>query len=116
MNIIANAIDALDMTNKGKTFTQIEANPQQITIGTELSTENNTIIIKIKDNGPGMAKSIKERIFDNLFTSKGVGKGTGLGLAIAKQIVEENHGGKISCNSAIGKETEFIIELPIDEF
>ncbi|MEM7712307.1 MAG: protein kinase [Cyanobacteria bacterium P01_A01_bin.68] len=114
MNIIANAIDALDMTNQGKTFAEIEANPHKITIITELLTENNTVIIKIKDNGPGMPESIRERIFDNLFTTKGVGKGTGLGLAIAKQIVEETHDGKISCNSTLGQGTEFVIKLPIN--
>ena len=116
MNIIANAIDALDMTNKGKTFAEIEANPHKIIIHTELSTENNTVIIEIKDNGPGMPESVRKRIFDNLFTTKGVGKGTGLGLAIAKQIVEETHKGKLSCNSTLGEGTEFVIELPIDEF
>ncbi len=116
MNILANAIDALDMTNQGKTFAEIEANPHKITINTELSTENNTVLISIKDNGSGMPESIRERIFDNLFTTKGVGKGTGLGLAIAKQIVEETHNGKISCNSTLGKGTEFVIELPTNEF
>ena len=114
MNILANAIDALDMTNEGKTFAEIKANPHKIIINTEVSTENNTVLISIKDNGMGMPESIRERIFDNLFTTKGVGKGTGLGLAIAKQIVEETHGGKISCNSTLGKGTEFVIELPIN--
>ncbi|MEM6401824.1 MAG: ATP-binding protein, partial [Cyanobacteria bacterium P01_D01_bin.116] len=116
MNILANAIDALDMTNEGKTFAQIESNPHKITINTELSIGNNTVIIKIKDNGSGIPESIRERIFDNLFTTKGVGKGTGLGLAIAKQIVEEIHAGNIGCNSRVGEGTEFIIELPINEF
>ena len=60
-----------------------------------------------------MPESVRERIFDNLFTTKGVGKGTGLGLAIAKQIVEETHNGKLSCNSTLGEGTEFLIELPI---
>ncbi|MEM7715361.1 MAG: HAMP domain-containing sensor histidine kinase, partial [Cyanobacteria bacterium P01_A01_bin.68] len=98
----------------GKTFAEIEANPHKITIITELLTENNTVIIKIKDNGPGMPASVRERIIDNLFTTKGVGKGTGLGLAIAKQIVEETHGGQITCNSELGQGTEFVIKLPIN--
>ncbi|MGB3638249.1 MAG: AAA family ATPase [Rivularia sp. (in: cyanobacteria)] len=116
MNIIANAIDALDMTNEEKTFAEIQENPHKITINTEISTVRNTVLISIKDNGTGMPESIRERIFDNLFTTKGVGKGTGLGLAIAKQIVEETHNGKISCNSTLGKGTEFVIELPTNEF
>jgi signal transduction histidine kinase len=61
-----------------------------------------------------MPESVRERIFDNLFTTKGVGKGTELRLAIARQIVEETHAGKITCNSKLGEGTEFIIELPIN--
>ncbi len=113
MNIIANAIDALDMTNEGKTFAQIQENPHKITINTEVSTDK-SCLIRIKDNGPGMPESVRERIFDNLFTTKGVGKGTGLGLAIARAIVEETHFGKLSCNSTLGQGTEFVIELPIN--
>jgi len=60
-----------------------------------------------------MSEEVKQRIFDHLFTTKAVGKGTGLGLAIAKQIVEETHGGKLSCNSVLGKGTEFVIQIPI---
>ena len=113
MNIIANAIDALDTVSQGKTFAEIQENPHQITITTEISDDNNMVIIRIKDNGPGIPEVVKEHIFDNLFTTKGVGKGTGLGLAIAKQIIEETHAGKLSCNSVVGEGTEFVIQLPI---
>ncbi|MEM6751848.1 MAG: AAA family ATPase [Cyanobacteria bacterium P01_C01_bin.38] len=113
MNIIANAIDALDTFGEGKTYAEIEANPHKITIQTELISEENTVLIRIKDNGSGIPESVRERIFDNLFTTKGVGKGTGLGLAIARAIVEETHGGKLTCNSVVSEGTEFVIELPI---
>ena len=113
MNIIANAIDALDSLSQGKSSPQIEANPHQIIINTQVHPENDTVLISIKDNGVGIPKTVQERIFDHLFTTKGVGKGTGLGLAIAQQIVEENHNGKLSCNSTVGEGTEFIIQLPI---
>ena len=113
MNIVANAIDALDTVSEGKTFSEIQENPHKIIITTKVSDDNNTVLISFKDNGSGIPELVKERIFDNLFTTKGVGKGTGLGLAIAKQIVEETHNGEISCNSTIGKGTEFLIELPI---
>ncbi|MEM6402192.1 MAG: ATP-binding protein, partial [Cyanobacteria bacterium P01_D01_bin.116] len=113
MNIIANAIDAFDSASKGKAFAEIQANPHKMTIKTELISEENIVSISIKDNALGMPESVRERIFDNLFTTKGVGKGTGLGLAIAKQIVEETHNGKLSCNSTLGEGTEFLIELPI---
>ncbi|MDY7015575.1 MAG: ATP-binding protein [Cyanobacteriota bacterium] len=52
-------------------------------------------------------------MFEHLFTTKPVGKGTGLGLSIGRQIVEEKHGGQMSCISELGKGTEFIIGLPL---
>ncbi|MEB3267373.1 MAG: HAMP domain-containing sensor histidine kinase, partial [Leptolyngbya sp.] len=61
----------------------------------------------------GMSEEIKSRIFDHLFTTKGVGKGTGLGLAIARQIVVESHGGSLEVQSTLGQGTEFYIRLAI---
>jgi predicted ATPase/signal transduction histidine kinase len=110
MNILANAIDALDESNIGRSFEEVKANPNKIIIKTSLET--NQAKISISDNGKGVSEEVKQKIFDHLFTTKAVGKGTGLGLAIAKQIVEETHGGKLSCNSILGKGTEFIIEIP----
>ncbi|MBD2339290.1 hybrid sensor histidine kinase/response regulator [Calothrix sp. FACHB-156] len=111
MNILANAIDALDESNTGRSFEEIQANPNKITIKTFI--ENNSVKIIFTDNGKGINASVKDKIFDHLFTTKAVGKGTGLGLAIARQIVEETHGGKLKCDSALGEGTEFIIELPV---
>jgi predicted ATPase/signal transduction histidine kinase/tRNA A-37 threonylcarbamoyl transferase component Bud32 len=113
MNVISNAIDALDEGNKDLTFAEIAANPNQITIQSEATEDGMSVIVRIRDNGPGMSKAIRQQIFDHLFTTKCVGKGTGLGLSIAKQIVEEKHGGKLSCMSELGKGTEFVIEIPI---
>ncbi|MEG4114547.1 ATP-binding protein [Microcoleus sp. Pol12A6] len=93
MNILANAIDALDESNTGRSFAEIQANPNRITITTSL--EDNQAKITITDNGKGMSESVKEKIFDHLFTTKAVGKGTGLGLAIARLIVVEQHFGMI---------------------
>jgi signal transduction histidine kinase len=111
MNILANAIDALDESNIGKSFQEIQANPNRITVKT--SVIDNQVRITITDNGKGMSEEIQQKIFDNLFTTKGVGKGTGLGLAIAKSIVEETHGGKLSCTSILGQGTEFAIAIPV---
>jgi len=111
MNILANAIDALEESNYGRDFEEIKAQPNQIIVTTSL--ENNLVKIAIVDNGKGMSESVKQKIFDHLFTTKAVGKGTGLGLAIARQIVEETHGGKLSCKSVVGEGTEFMIEIPI---
>ncbi|MHC0065057.1 trifunctional serine/threonine-protein kinase/ATP-binding protein/sensor histidine kinase [Nostoc sp. UIC 10890] len=111
MNLIANAIDALDESNYGQSFEEVNANPNRINITT--SVETNLVKIAIADNAKGMSEQVKSKIFDHLFTTKAVGKGTGLGLAIARQIVEETHGGKLSFNSVMGEGTEFIIEIPV---
>ncbi|AVH67649.1 trifunctional serine/threonine-protein kinase/ATP-binding protein/sensor histidine kinase [Nostoc sp. 'Peltigera membranacea cyanobiont' N6] len=111
MNILANAIDALDESNMGRSFREIKSNPNRITI--KISLKNKSVKIAIADNGKGMSESVKQKIFDHLFTTKAVGKGTGLGLAIARQIVEETHGGKLSFNSVMGQGTEFVIEIPV---
>ncbi|WP_366048881.1 response regulator [Microcoleus sp. PH2017_11_PCY_U_A] len=89
MNILANAIDALDAASIGRTYAQLEAQPGRIIISTQMSIDLSTVAIRIKDNGNGISDSVKSRVFDYLFTTKEVGKGTGLGLAIAKSIVEE---------------------------
>ncbi|WP_103670789.1 ATP-binding sensor histidine kinase [Pseudanabaena sp. BC1403] len=114
MNILANAIDALEESNQGKSFEQIKAHPNCITITTSLDLENNLVKIVITDNGKGMNEEVKQKVFDHLFTTKSVGKGTGLGLAIAQQIVTEKHCGTIHVNSLLGEGTELIITLPIN--
>lgn len=112
MNILANAIDALEEANLSRDSDAIKAKPNQISIET-IVIEGHTIQIHITDNGVGISEAVKSRIFDHLFTTKAVGKGTGLGLAIAHQIVVENHAGTIEVNSDPQQGTEFIITLPI---
>lgn len=111
MNILANAIDALDESNAGLNLAEIELNNNQIIITT--SVENQRVKISIADNGPGMNEEVKAKIFDHLFTTKDVGKGTGLGLAIASQIIEQKHGGNLYVTSTPGEGTEFTIILPL---
>jgi two-component system, NtrC family, sensor kinase len=111
MNILNNAIDALESYNQGRDITEIEEHPSKIMITTEVGT-NNSVLIRIADNGMGIPEAVKNRIFDPFFTTKPVGKGTGLGLSISYQIVVEKHGGTLSCISAPGKGTEFCIEIP----
>ncbi|PZO35841.1 MAG: hybrid sensor histidine kinase/response regulator [Pseudanabaena frigida] len=115
MNLLANAIDALEEANIGRSYAEIQSNPNQIIIKTELSEDRQRVIICFKDNGMGMIESVKQNIFDHLFTTKAVGKGTGLGLAIARQIIEEKHGGTIHADSTFGVGTEFTIAIPIKE-
>ncbi|MEH1920444.1 hybrid sensor histidine kinase/response regulator [Nostoc sp.] len=113
MNLLANAIDALEESNIGRTYLEIEADPNQVLIQTLLTEDKNHILIRIKDNGVGMSADIQQKIFDHLFTTKPVGQGTGLGLSIARQIVVEKHGGTLEVNSVLGKGSEFIIRLAI---
>jgi len=113
MNLLANAIDAIEESNQGYSFTEVEAKNNQITIKTEVSADDRAII-RIQDNGKGMSEEVKEKIFEHLFTTKGMGKGTGLGLVIARQIITEKHHGTIDVTSELGKGTEFIVTLPID--
>jgi signal transduction histidine kinase len=121
LNILANAIDALEERNLGRSRDEIKANPNFITIRTFLTNESEKnfqdnsishVIISITDNGRGMSEEVRQRVFNYLFTTKAVGKGTGLGLSISRSIVEEKHGGWLTCNSTPGEGTEFIIEIP----
>jgi signal transduction histidine kinase len=113
MNLIANAIDALEEANSGLSFEEIKKHKNRILIATEIDNKKENAVVRIVDNGPGISEEVKEKIFDNLFTTKKVGKGTGLGLSISRKIVEEKHGGKITCTSEVGKGTEFAIALPL---
>ncbi|WP_442938391.1 hybrid sensor histidine kinase/response regulator [Nostoc sp.] len=113
MNIIANAIDALDDLNQNHSDQKIAACPNTITITTSVNYQQETVIICIQDNGPGMLPEVQTRIFEQSFTTKPVGKGTGLGLAISYQIIVDKHNGQIDCLSIPGEGTKFIITLPI---
>ncbi|MBD6618444.1 HAMP domain-containing protein [Komarekiella sp. 'clone 1'] len=114
MNILANAIDALEEANIKRTYQEIQENPSQITIRTFM-IDSKWIKIAISDNGIGMPESVQKRIFDPFFTTKSVGKGTGMGMPITYQIVTEKHGGKLNCFSIPGKGTEFIIQIPVQQ-
>ncbi|MBF2005042.1 MAG: hybrid sensor histidine kinase/response regulator [Chlorogloeopsis fritschii C42_A2020_084] len=109
MNILANAIDALDEAIKLNKL----SNPiLQIQIATEIDADG-WVVIRITDNGIGIPESVKPRLFEPLFTTKPVGKGTGLGLSIASQIVVEKHNGTLEVNSQLGRGSEFTIKIPI---
>ncbi|WP_199315493.1 PAS domain S-box protein [Aerosakkonema funiforme] len=111
MNIISNAIDALEQDSRGAEDKFLIPNPQ-IRIRTEV-LEDDRVIIRLADNGSGIKPEVRQRIFDPFFTTKPVGKGTGLGLSISYQIIVEKHGGELECNSELGHGTEFVIKIPI---
>ncbi|MEM9924163.1 MAG: ATP-binding sensor histidine kinase [Cyanobacteria bacterium P01_D01_bin.50] len=112
MNLLANAIDAFDESNEGKTYREIQKNPNVITICT--SADEDKVTIRIADNGPGMTEEVRNKLFNAFFTTKSEGKGTGLGLSISYQIVTEKHGGNLYCISSPGNGAEFVIELPLE--
>ncbi|MFB2918894.1 PAS domain S-box protein [Aerosakkonema funiforme] len=116
MNILSNAIDALQESSRYSVAdSQENSHPTPtIRIRTEV-LDNNRIAIRIADNGPGMPEAVRQRLFDPFFTTKPVGKGTGLGLSISYQIVVERHGGELHCFSQLGKGTEFAIEIPLHQ-
>jgi len=135
MNILANAIDALEESPKffsqsATSTLELETKIQKalqrtcelgelreqtiptIWIQTECMN-NNQIKIRFLDNGTGIPNALKSRLFDPFFTTKPVGKGTGLGLSISYQIIRDRHQGDLICNSVTGLGTEFVITIPV---
>jgi len=116
MNILSNAIDALEM-GVGKRSLSTDAPPYPhskipiIQIQTEKT--NSHVVIRIADNAGGMPEATRSRLFDPFFTTKPIGKGTGLGLYISYQIVVDKHGGTLTCCSEPEQGTVFRVEIPI---
>lgn len=121
INLIGNAIDALEMVNPPECKTGDETGRSlglsliprvpTITIYTEL--QNDSLVIRIADNGQGIPAEIQDRLFEPFFTTKPVGKGTGLGLSISYHIIVEKHHGSFTYTSIVGEGTEFKIVLPL---
>lgn len=112
MNLLANAIDALEEAAQQKMKEEGDAQPGRIWISTQLTTDDWVQII-IADNGLGIPETVRSRIFDPFFTTKPIGKGTGLGLPISYQIVTEKHNGKLGCVSTAEKGIQFVIQIPM---
>ncbi|MEL6555329.1 MAG: hybrid sensor histidine kinase/response regulator [Cyanobacteria bacterium J06621_11] len=110
MNILANMIDMFDeMASESSSL--LSAGAQQIKISTMICADE--VEVRIRDNGKGMSEVVQSKIFDRSFTTKAVGKGTGLGLSISRQIVMDNHKGKLDVMSTLGEGSEFCIRLPL---
>ena len=106
VNILVNAIEAIEESASS------DRQPC-ISIQTKL-IDDNYVEIAIADNGSGIPEAIQQQIFNPFFTTKPVGKGTGMGMAISYQIITEKHKGRLTCVSSLGKGTEFIIQIPIN--
>jgi signal transduction histidine kinase len=89
-NLIDNAVDAMDAAG---------------TLTVTARSDHDEVVVEIEDTGTGMPPEVAARAFDAFFTTKDVGKGTGLGLDVAKRIVEERHHGSISIDSRPGATT-----------
>ena len=83
------------------------------TIRVVTRTEGDAVVIAISDTGGGIPEAVRAKIFDPFFTTKEVGRGSGQGLAIARSIVAEKHGGTITFETEIGRGTTFFIRLPL---
>ncbi|MCY7406628.1 MAG: HAMP domain-containing histidine kinase [Alkalinema sp. CAN_BIN05] len=110
MNLISNAIDALDEWDAKRTSQERAEELAQIKITTTLIDEDKVLIV-VHDNGPGIPEEIQSCLFDPFFTTKAVGKGTGLGLSISYQIIIEKHAGNLFCSSELGHGAAFHIEF-----
>ena len=106
INILANAIDAIE--------SQTKEEKQTIIIQTEM-INTQKVQIQIRDNGMGMTPEVRKRLFDPFFTTKPTGKGTGLGLTISHAIVVDQHGGELVCDSSPGEGAVFTIRIPLSQ-
>ncbi|MEL7034234.1 MAG: ATP-binding protein [Cyanobacteria bacterium J06592_8] len=114
MNILSNAIDALEDANDEEADQKARKNIRQIKIRTSV-LESDRLEIAIADNGIGIPQEIQQHIFDPFYTTKPIGQGTGLGLSIAYQIITEKHGGTLKCFSIPSKGTTFVMQIPIQQ-
>jgi PAS domain S-box-containing protein len=107
LNIIVNAAQAIK-----EVIQDHPGKKGKITI--ETLRDDDWIEIHIKDTGPGIPENVRARIYEPFYTTKEVGKGSGQGLAIAYNVVEIKHGGKLNFRTEVGKGTTFIVRLPVD--
>jgi len=113
MNVLTNAIEAIEELEKERSIEDIKNRPGTILISTEFLAKGDQVVILIGDNGTGMTQEVRHRLFDPFFTTKPVGSGTGLGMSISYKIVVEKHRGDLQCISAPNQGSSFLIYLPI---
>lgn len=112
MNILSNAIDALEERDLAWDDTSDTQALGQVMIQTS-QVDAEWVQIAIVDNGPGIPRHLQPKIFEPFFTTKEVGKGTGMGMPISYQIIVERHMGTLDCISTPGIGTKFLIRIPI---
>jgi signal transduction histidine kinase len=105
LNLVVNAAHAIADVVRGT--------PEKGRIQVRTRAVDDQVEIAVADTGNGIPPEVRSRIFDPFFTTKEVGKGTGQGLAIARTVVVEKHGGTLHFETEVGKGTTFYIRLPI---
>ncbi|MEM1425320.1 MAG: ATP-binding protein, partial [Cyanobacteria bacterium P01_H01_bin.130] len=118
MNLLSNAIDALDDVRQdpedgGKGAAKEDRDSLTIVITTTYQPSTHTVQVAIADNGSGISPANQRKLFDPFFTTKPVGRGTGLGLAISHEVITKQHGGTIEVSSVLGEGTTFTVTLPV---
>jgi len=111
MNLFRNAADAI-VSRKGTIEVRLENTRIESSAVYPDLRAGRFIKLMVKDTGHGMTREVKDRIFEPFYTTKGIGKGSGLGLSVVHGILQ-NHGGVITVESEPGKGTEFTVLLPI---
>ena len=106
LNLLVNAAHAIQDVAKDSGKTGL--------IRVTTRQEGDEVLISIADTGSGIPEDIRDKIFEPFFTTKGVGRGTGQGLAIARSIVVDKHGGSLTFDTEVGRGTTFHIRLPVD--
>ncbi|WP_159783145.1 response regulator [Sodalinema gerasimenkoae] len=112
LNVLENAIDAI--FEKAQGCKQDESWTPKLSITTR-SLDDCWIEVEIVDNGVGIDSTLNGKVFDPFFTTKPVGQGKGLGLAVAYQIVVQQHGGQLSYDSGLNQGTHFFVRLPVSQ-
>jgi PAS domain S-box-containing protein len=108
LGLIVNAADAIGDKNKGT--------GARGKIVVRSRAEGEYVVVEIQDDGGGIPEEIRERVFDQFFTTKEVGSGTGQGLSMARRVIINGHNGSLDFTSEVGKGTTFIVRLPVDGF
>lgn len=111
MNILGNALDALDQHYGSLDPDRAQSTPLEITLTTAFTEPN--VVVRVHNNGPGIPPQVMGQLFDPFFTTKPLGKGTGLGLSISHQIITEKHHGQIICESSPERGTTFCVSIPV---
>jgi signal transduction histidine kinase len=108
LGLVINAAEAIGDKNKGT------GERGRITVRSRC--EGEYVVIDIEDSGGGIPESIREKVFDQFFTTKEVGNGTGQGLSVARKVIINGHNGSLDFTSEMGKGTTFTMRLPVNGF